>query len=337
MQISILLCMFLMLKSRVLGYPALGEIVRGSENAKDLQAAGEISNIATHGRPGLQSENAFHPITSTAPDGTRELGSLFGGRPAQGSTSKDASIVHNSGFVTDKNPTDIFAHKPSPPYVPPTHKDPITGESLQTILNPDAIEKLEPEALLEYISNFNPDVKAARDALRAADLQVEKAENELFKDAISQYKRNTEPRSKATLAQLFKEYDEAKIPASAKKIIEQIKRDFKPVVPAGTTDEQLTKLAMKQFAKDQHVSFRNLKLDTETAEEARHRALELARLRKQSGYPTAKIESSIKDFLPKVDYQLPWKQPALPNPRAGKSPSLTRRIHYFFARFHPSI
>lgn len=213
----------------------------------------------------------------------RELGSLFGGRPAQGSTSKDASIVRNSGFATDENPTEIFAHKPSPPYVPPTHKDPITGQIVQTILNPDAIEKLEPEALLEYISNFNPDVKAARDALRAADLEVEKAENELFNDAISEYKRNNEPRRKGTLAQPLKEPDDAKIPDSAQKIIQQYKTNLKSAAHLGTTDEELDKIAMKQFAQAQHVSFTQLEFNTEVAQEARHRALELARLRKTSG------------------------------------------------------
>ncbi|KAH9819565.1 secreted protein [Melampsora americana] len=333
MQITILSCMVLMLKSHVLGLPALGEIVRGSETAKELQAAGEISNIATHGRPALQSEAALHPITSTARDGTPELGSLFGGRTAQGSTSKDASTVHSSsGFVTDKNPTDIFINKPAPPYVPPTFKDPVTGKTLPTILNPDQIEKLQPEQLLEYISNFDPAVRAARDTLRAADLQVEKAETELFKDAISAYKAKTEP--KKTLGQLFKEHDEAKIPESAQKIIQKIKTDLKTVAPLGTTDEQLNKLAMKQFARTQRVSFKNLNLDIGTAEEARHKALELAHLRKASGYPAAKIESSVKRFLPKIDFQFPWKKPTIRNPLSA---SLTRRIRYQLARFQHSL
>lgn len=49
------------------------------------------------------------------------------------------------------------------------------------------------------------------------------------------------------------------------------------------------------------------------------------------------IESSIEEFLPEVEVKLRWWQQPIRNPRAGKSPTLLRRIHYLLARFKRSI
>lgn len=54
MQILILLSIFSKLHSHVFGHPALSEVIHGGVGADDLvRGAGQIGDLATHGRPGM--------------------------------------------------------------------------------------------------------------------------------------------------------------------------------------------------------------------------------------------------------------------------------------------
>lgn len=137
------------------------------------------------------------------------------------------------------------------------------------ILKPDQIEKLKPEELVEYISNFNTEVKASRDTWRAADQAVKKAEDTLSNDALKAYAEKTK---------------DSKTPTkSADQVLQQIKNELKPQLSLASTDEARNKLAMKQFSKALGVSSEHLDSLIKNAQEAKAKALKLAKLRKTSG------------------------------------------------------
>ncbi|EGG06350.1 uncharacterized protein MELLADRAFT_123447 [Melampsora larici-populina 98AG31] len=321
MKILILLSIFLKLHSHVFAHPALSEVIHGAVGADDLgRGAGEIGEFATHGRPALQSKNLLRPLTSGAGDGKQSpeiSDSLFGGRAQQSSASKDSSLAHNSGLVTDKNAADIFIHKPPPTYVPPTYIEVKTGKILPSILKPDQIGKLKPEQLVEYISNFNTEVKASRDTWRAADQAVKKAEDTLSHDALKAFAE----KNKAS-----------KSPETADQVLQRIKNGLRQQLSLATIDEGVDTLALKQFSRVLGVSTEHLDSSIKTAREAKANALKLAEMRKTSGYPFMdKMKAAIQKLLAKVNFRLPWKKPAEP-PAKWKIP-MSRKLSTQFGRY----
>ncbi|EGG06351.1 uncharacterized protein MELLADRAFT_106795 [Melampsora larici-populina 98AG31] len=329
--LKLLILLFLSLKfnSHVFGYPLMtvgSEITHASLGGLG-RGADEITDAATFVKPGLQGDHALSSSalsTGTGKQIPEVTDSLFDGR--QGQTSRDASFFENPTPVTDKPTADIFFRKPTLPYKPPTYKQAVSGQVLHSRLKPEQIDKLQPEELVEYLSNFNPEVKASREVWRNADQEVKDAELELSNAAWTEFQVR-HPVPGKNLDDLLKEAREAeatgivKIPENAKADIESHRAEMRRIAPSSAKDETLDKVFVRRLAEYYGISTRKVDIAIQDAKEAKDDAIMLAEMRKTSGYPlmdrmkiySQKLAASIQKFTAKFSFKWPWRRSAAPN------------------------